>query len=628
MATVSGSSPKTIIEHMIPHVGLASITLYPPADKVYYWLKRNNEIARLKSMRHLGALSYALPGARHARFDYTLALAYYAQRMDLPGMKTTFKIGKVEFSSAQAALQSIALMWNIGHLPGTFSVEKGVYRYLHKKNSRYPAAELTWPNISSGEIQRIRARANEFLKSHDYMGLSRVLAVIKLLSTSYGGDRTLKEMVHKFAAPFLLEYEGSDSKQWYKIRKAFNVVRHLSYLTLDTTLTGLQWCNSIPLLMRQLLEHEGADLEYLSDCVCEILSPVERLTYASLYHRDIARQEAAIVSSWVYDFLISCASPQSSIKDWMTKGVFQDLKIKRKPRIKSVNLAGTISLRTHFSNPSHSPVEIEALLMNKRLDAPLVLEYKAWNSDVLIEPDALIIDAYTKGKADCDDTGRLLAWMIEEFENPKATPNDRYELLRKADLEGAYFSLVKHAFKIALPSYDVKFDPWPMGRYSIFPNMAPDQGRGGIWAANAELDDNITKHILRNREAKIPSGLKDKYSELMGINKLRSYLRPKWAGKGLRQRCLLITSSVRLTQGKDDKMEFDGGIVVVKSRGGSITWYGLESKRGKDCPLRSLDERLTSLSIKAITIKLSSRFAFAKMELSSNMEAKNILTSP
>ena len=122
------------IEHVIPQVGPFSVDLYAPADDLYSILHNKREIQRLRKLRHLGALSFVLEGARFARWDYTAALLYYASRLSIPKFNSRFKIGRVEFSSTVASLQVASLAWNIGHVPGTFSVEKGIYRYLNSLN--------------------------------------------------------------------------------------------------------------------------------------------------------------------------------------------------------------------------------------------------------------------------------------------------------------------------------------------------------------------------------------------------------------------------------------------------------------------------------------------------------------
>lgn len=104
------------IEHVLPQIGLVRIPLYPPADISYEHLQENKEITRLNQLRHLGALSVALPGTRLARWDYTVALLYYSLQFTVSGFNSKFKIDSIEFSSTIAALQCASLIWNIGHL--------------------------------------------------------------------------------------------------------------------------------------------------------------------------------------------------------------------------------------------------------------------------------------------------------------------------------------------------------------------------------------------------------------------------------------------------------------------------------------------------------------------------------
>jgi len=609
------SATDTSIEHVIPQVGLTRIRLYPPADRIYRWLKGNGEVNRLNRLRHLGALTHALPGARHARWDYTAALAYYAEALDVPGMNSQFRLGPVTFSSAKAALQVIALCWNVGHLPGIFPVEKGVYRFLYEENAQRPANALRWPDDVQPEVSQIRKEANRFLREEDYLGVARVLAVAKLLGLQVGDDHELRDIVCKCVAPFLLSYETGMSKQWHKLRRAFTIVRHAAYLTLDMPLSGLAWCPSIPSLWRQQLDQSEISLENLSDCLCEILSPIEHMTYPYLYHREAARLETAVVANWIHTHLQDSPDPAAQISTWMGKGLFRELRIGGRPSRGSIVVAGSIRLRTHFVGLGGSTAATEALLKRKKFPLPLVLEYRAWNSETTLEPDELIIDGNVQDQASPDDVGRLLVWMIKQFENPDAGPDDGFGLMQKSDFERTYVSLLKRAVQLSFPGTTVVVDPWPLARFGLFKEMPPGESRGTVWACDAELGDRIAKHIARDRRGSLPTGLRDQYAELLGIHELRKHLRRKWAGKNRRQRCLLVTASIRFRGRRRDLIEFDGGIVVVSSRSGRIRWYGLESKRGDGDPLLSLQNRLNRLKISAPAHKLSGRYAFVELQL-------------
>ena len=369
--------------------------------------------------------------------------------------------------------------------------------------------------------------------------------------------------------------------------------------------------------MRQEVNREDADLEKLSDRVAEVLSPIERLVYAALYHRGDARIEAAVVADRVHMKLKRDNDARSLISAWMGKERLEDLYLQRESFPGCAAIAGSIHLRTHFVWSTNSPVKTESTLRRKGFALPLVLTYQAWNSEALIEPDEILIDGITDRCPSPNDVGRLLAWTMQEFEQYNAAPDDTLELVRKADLEKVYVSLIKRAFELAWPGKSLRIEPWPLASFGLFPENPPEGSRGCIWACAGKLQDQITKHIVRDRSNTIPPDLRDRYAELLGIRELRSYLQRKWRGRDLRQRCLLVTASLRLRDHEKDLIEFDGGIAVISSRGGRITWYGLESKRGGGDPAHSLRERLENLGLPAYVRRLSARYAFAKIILKS-----------
>ena len=87
------------IVHSLPSVGQITIRLFPPADELYAWLDRKREISRLNKLRHLGSLSQAHPGTRLARFDYTMAMLYFAGKLGAFAGSNKFTLGGVFASS-------------------------------------------------------------------------------------------------------------------------------------------------------------------------------------------------------------------------------------------------------------------------------------------------------------------------------------------------------------------------------------------------------------------------------------------------------------------------------------------------------------------------------------------------
>ncbi len=609
------NSTNKKIKHLIPLVGLKEIQLYSPADQVFALLLKNRENNRLNSLRHLGSLTHALPGARHARWDYTVTMLYYASLLKrMPGASNSFRIGNIEYSSLIATLQCIALIWNIGHLPGTFAVEKGIYRLLHSQNPKSPADSIEWPRLDEPFVQNIRQKANEFLKEEDYIGVARVLAVLKLLKFSINEDDWVKEWLTSFAAPFLLDYEDVFSYQWEKINTVFPVIRHCAYLTIDFSLSGLNWGPNVPALIEDAA-NDSNSLSELANIISEVLSPVERQIYRNLYHNESVRKEVAIISDRVFNYLKNSNKPSSIINQWLNQGLFQRLNLGRRQSHDKCRVAASLKLRSHFSAMLESAVDIEKELRSKRFDLPIASEYRTWNSDVMIEPDEIIVDVMTLKQPTTQDVGKLLAWCISKFEDFTSRPQDEFSIFRKLELESTYLELLRRAISLAFPSVQIRFQPWPLAKFGIFKDFLEAGSKGGVWAANNRIDDPISKYIFRDRSSGIPLKLKAEYTELQGIASLRRRLMRRWLNPTPRHRCLLVTGSVRFATAERDLIEYDGGILTTSTRGGRMTWYGLESKSAGTDPAHRLRRKLDLMDIKAKVYSLNNRHAYVELPI-------------
>jgi hypothetical protein len=108
---------------------------------------------------------------RATKLCYTIAKLHFAQKMSVIAGTADFTLGGVSFSSSLAAFQTIALAWNIGHLPGTFGVEKGVHRFLMNRSRNNPTeflqvAHRTDPKV----VEFLRGQMLSWLRkvSHGY----------------------------------------------------------------------------------------------------------------------------------------------------------------------------------------------------------------------------------------------------------------------------------------------------------------------------------------------------------------------------------------------------------------------------------------------------------------------------
>lgn len=610
----SADTEKMKIEHVVPQVGLTEITLYPPATVIFEKLRACRENSRLSKMRHLGALSFALPGARLTRWDYTVALLHYTDRLNLKGFSSKFKIGEIEFSSTKSALQCAALIWNIGHIPGTFAVEKGVYQYLHQLDPANPALNLPWNLRTSASVERIIEESDKALHLNDYNSTSRVLACIKLLSLCESEDCFLFKFTRDFAAPLLLNYKTDHSKQWEKIKPAFNLARHIAYLTVDIPFSGHRWTPNIPDLLESYIKIENQNLDTVQNKVSEILSPLEKRIYDTVYHTHRARRESAIYSAATKVHLESSLDHEQTISQWLGLSSIKSLRLTNKARRNAVSTHARITLRSHFSAPSEKPVTIEKKLRDLGFTHASVFEYKPWNSNITLEPDEITLDFSTTENYN-HHLGRTLSWFISNFDTKNSPPNDYFELTNKSTLEDGYSQILNTALQKIFPDTTVKLDTWPLVRFGLFREHGLSPGSGCIWAAEAMLSDQISKHLFRDKSRTISPELKEQYCELLGIKALRDVLRNRWSGRRVRCRWLIITSSIKIQRENRSIMEFDGGLLQVSTRSGKLTWFGLESKSGNENPQRSLNKRLRAIGLTYSAEPINKNYAYVEIPI-------------
>lgn len=599
------------INHYISGIGLVKIPLYEPASMFYSVLHSRKEIARLNKLRHLGAIGPAFHGIRQARWDYTSAMLYFASKLKCYGSSSIIKFSQSECSSLNAALQILALIWNIGHLPGTFGTEKGVLRYLREINFSNPISELNWPTHDTTYREKLINQATELVAQDDYSAIARVLAVKKLYSWEPQTDSSVNAHVRDWIADFLLRLHPDANPKFDKIYMAWSLIRHAAYLTIDLPMSGLHWSVNIPRAFETLCINAHSDISEVADYFSESVAQTERQLFHAIYFSDAARKETAITAQTIYEFLkTKCKDPKSKIDEWTSKGLLSELKIGQWKSDNYANLCST-KWRSIFYFSEEPLFVIERQLRIKTKQIAVATQYEPWSSSNTVDASEIFIDIYGRKQYAARVVGKVMCWLFEKHDEQPHKQSE-FTTAIKQDLSNAYFDCVKRLIELLMPSCTLRLDPWPLNRFGI--NLGTRKGLG-IWATSNNLNDAYTRFFLRDRSKKVNASYKSQYNELLGLKQLRTQLKARWGTTKKRQLCFLITASIKIMKEQKQIIEFDGGLLTISRRSGNVVWYGLEAKSGSTNPATSLKKRLNRLEIKSEVTRLGPRYAAAKIRI-------------
>ena len=618
------------ITHVVPGIGPVEFRLYPPADELYEQLSCCGEIDRLRRLKHAGAMEQVLPGLSHSRWDYVASMLFLSDRLKLPRTNSNCSFGSLKFSSVISAIQCAALLTNIGHLPGTFAVEKGVVQWLQKRSPESPSHWLPWCEETSQELLE---DADRYLLTADYGGFNRVLSVVKLGDFCVKlNDKNLVDIAAEFYTPFIFvnRRKPRQAIRWRNLDQHYQTVRHIAYLNLDAAFADVPVQVNVSGMLT-LMKENHHEFDTLLEQAQEILGAYEHSVYEKLYHRDECRKQTALVAHTIREQLSESKDPTKELQEWLYSAdigdVFDTDQVQQKSR--EVSKLASVSVRTHWVGlpqpTAKQELELEAHMGSPNSKVASIFVYVPWERYHHIEPPHTYLDFWTSDTPSVDDVGRTVLWIANNLDSSEMGSLHEVNfisLLQKQDTGKIYESLISDAINIAWGNLTLQLEPWPLAQLSsVYP---PGIQPVGAWSANWKLDDPHIKSLLRRNKRTVPDEVKSQHAELMGLSNLRSQLRNEYMSnskqktKRLRQRHLVVTSSIRILQDDNRVAEFDGGIIKIASRSGRVTFYGLETKSG-DPPqkaLKALNTKLHKLQLSEVeSRKLGGHSAYCKIPL-------------
>lgn len=224
------------INYTIIGQGELQIDLYPNPSKLYGFLKTINYEIKFKHTNQLGSLTNYLPGAHHTRYEYILLQWYLinllkqSNRFGLSAKNNgLFGVdGKSKVSNAEV-LQTLSILTNMGHFPGTFAVSR------------------TWLDILDRNEKKARSGLRDGLEAEDRKILDEYINEfsinkIHLLNSLFLLNRYKRridgELYINYSKNILIAYI-EDEERLANLWKIYDYVRKIAFLILDSSYAPL-----------------------------------------------------------------------------------------------------------------------------------------------------------------------------------------------------------------------------------------------------------------------------------------------------------------------------------------------------------------------------------------------------
>jgi hypothetical protein len=227
---------KQTIEYHGPPLGRVHATLHEESAQLYRLLETSGEISRLGTLDHLGSIRHAFPGAHHPRWEYTVSILHLIDRCkEIQGVHVSANVlveSDVVFSSGRELLWTWALLMNLGHLHGTFAVERALASELVDR------PRLVRECLDAVPTTRIRQwAADEVLRKLNVYRVFQLLGVLRLQWMAEAEGWSEDDLRRYSAALGAYVRPTARMSKIPRLRSLYFNIRRLAYLALDTHYT-------------------------------------------------------------------------------------------------------------------------------------------------------------------------------------------------------------------------------------------------------------------------------------------------------------------------------------------------------------------------------------------------------
>lgn len=577
------------LSYVLPLIGPIEIELYDFAENLYKILKSKGEIQRLQSLAHLGVLQDLFPGIKHSRWDYTIVNLYLIDLLRLEGLSSAKKVGSLRLSGKDM-LQTMALIANIGHIPGTFAVEKGIMRAIYQDSTIYDKI-----------IEGSSFKKSQLTKSQlNYIFINKLLACLKLQdwiqNANDDENKQILQAVHILAKDLFLN--TSDKEHRKIILSYFNQIRRMSYQYLDSIYVDLPIVIDLPKFISNFGKNKQQQAQYF-EYINNLLPEYERILYAKIYHSKEAREIVMKYSRATEQWMLNNEDRMNAIRDLISAAeIPQEIQEIKQEIEENLNYHKifTIYIRTQFE----SNLLIDSFI-EKGIDE---FEYEASKVIQGIDPEAQVCIFYVPGLKE-SITGELTSgdilldiWLNDSKKKLKALSillvffylNFCQKMNTIFGIGFIWEAIFKAIIEDVLQGYTVKIETFPDEFFLDDFLLINEKDKFMVFSSRRDLEE-VLSAFRKKTDPSWPKDKKRKFNELKSLQRLlRKTFKPK---KGIRALHLVVPGDVEFRDKNTKKSiaEFDGAQLKIIMRGNDlikVELHLIEAKSGYDKTAKSV----------------------------------------
>ncbi|ALK06251.1 MAG: hypothetical protein AAY43_11875 [Methanosarcina sp. 795] len=261
---------KLLLNYHVPGLGKLSAQLYENSSATYLLLNSNDHIKRMRNIEQLGVIHNVYEGVHHSRWEYVMTQLGLLHRLypsdkkaggrplEGWGLNSDIEFLDTRFSGTEV-IQIWILLSNAGHLPGTFSSEKALMKYIIK-DSRIK--EILRNSLKDDNV---KLYFDYILETEDIYNFNKVLSFF-FLEHYRDQDPELVDLLIEVLKFYCI---GCDSlkkevtpekmisldKKRSNFLLIFNRLRQISYLYLDSLYGPVPFDFDLPSILVNLPDH-------------------------------------------------------------------------------------------------------------------------------------------------------------------------------------------------------------------------------------------------------------------------------------------------------------------------------------------------------------------------------------